>query len=272
MTLIPREWLPACSMKRIICHWTAGGYKATSLDRAYYHILIQDDGNLVRGTHSIADNVSTADGIYAAHTRGCNTGSIGVALCCMAGARAEPFHPGSYPMTRKQWETMAQVVAELCRFYGIPVTPQTVLGHGEVEVYLGIPQHGKWDPMVLPWAPEMSRTQVGNHLRALVQNVLSGGKTPETPSPATLSLAGKSFPVVLLNETAYVAIRPLARALGWRIQSVAGGLVNLEAGGKMRTLACTLVDGKGHVACRDMASALGLPIDWEAQTRQIIIG
>ncbi|MEJ5251979.1 MAG: N-acetylmuramoyl-L-alanine amidase [Chthonomonadetes bacterium] len=272
MTLIPRDWLPACSMKRVICHWTAGGYKATSLDRAHYHILIEDDGNLVRGTHSIADNVSTGDGVYAAHTRGCNTGSIGVTVCCMAGAQAQPFQPGSYPMTQKQWETMAQVVAELCRFYEIPVTPQTVLGHGEVETYLGIPQHGKWDPMVLPWSPGMSRTQVGNHLRALVQKALSGGDTPETPSPATLQVAGKSFPVVLLNEAAYVAIRPLAESLGWTIKSATGGQVKVQAEDRVLTLASTLVGGKGHVACRDLAQALGLAIEWDASTRTITIG
>lgn len=71
-------------MRRIVCHWTAGSHKASALDRTHYHILIEDDGNLVRGTHPISDNVSTADGNYAAHTRRLNTGSIGVSVCCMA--------------------------------------------------------------------------------------------------------------------------------------------------------------------------------------------
>jgi len=44
------------------------------LTRPLITSLIEDDGNLVRGAHSIADNVSTTDGRYAAHTRGCNTG------------------------------------------------------------------------------------------------------------------------------------------------------------------------------------------------------
>ncbi len=272
MTLIPKDWLPACSMKRIICHWTAGGYKATSLDRAHYHILIEDDGRLVRGTHTIADNVSTADGIYAAHTKGCNTGSIGVAVCCMAGAQASPFQPGSFPMTQKQWETMAKVVAELCLFYSIPVTPTTVLGHGEVETYLAIPQSGKWDPMVLPWAPEMSRTQVGHAFRALVEKAMHGDLPTETSSPATLSIAGKRFPVVMVNEASYVAIRPLAEAMGWSITGATAGQVKMTVDGRTATLASTLVGGKGHVACRDLASALGLPIEWDGATRTITIG
>ena len=272
MTLIPKDWLPSCSMKRIICHWTAGGYKASSLDRAHYHILIEDDGKLVRGTHSITDNVSTADGVYAAHTKGCNTGSIGVSVCCMGGAQASPFQPGTYPMTQKQWETMAKVAAELCLFYAIPVTPQTVLGHGEVEVYLGIPQSGKWDPMVLPWAPEMSRTQVGNLLRTLVQKAMRSDEPAETASSAMLSLSGKTFPVVMLNESAYVAVRPLAEALGWAITSTAGGKVKLAADDKTITLSSTVVGGKGHVACRELATALALPIEWNGTARTITIG
>lgn len=272
MTMIPTQWLSPCSMKRVICHWTAGGYKATSLDRAHYHLLIEGDGTLVRGTHSIADNVSTADGVYAAHTARCNTGSIGVAMCCMGGAQASPFQPGSFPMTQTQWETMAKVVAQLCQFYQIPVTPQTVLGHGEVEVYLGIPQHGKWDPMVLPWAPEMSRTQVGHYLRALVQRAMRGEEPEEPPASATLSLGGKTFPVVMLNESAYVAIRPLAGGLGWSIRSATGGQIRVDAGGKRIVLSSTLVEGTGYVPCRELAQALGLPIEWDAATRTVRLG
>jgi N-acetyl-anhydromuramyl-L-alanine amidase AmpD len=146
IAFISRDWLPRYSMKRIICHWTTGAYKASSIDRAHYHILIEQDGTLIRGTHSIEDNVSTKDGGYAAHTLKLNTGSIGLAVCCMANVAEKPFDPGPFPMTQKQWRTMAQVAAELCQFYGIPVTPQTVLGHGEVERHLGIDQARKWDP------------------------------------------------------------------------------------------------------------------------------
>ena len=142
MELLQKAWLPDCAMKRIICHWTAGGHKATPIDREHYHFMIEDDGTVVRGDHSIKDNVSTADGKYAAHTLGCNTGSIGVSVCCMADAQQQPFHAGSYPMTQIQWETMARVVAELCAHYNIPVTRQTVLGHGEVQANLGIAQRG----------------------------------------------------------------------------------------------------------------------------------
>src|SRR5688572_500797 len=116
MALVDKAWMPHCAMKRVICHWTAGQNNASELDREHYHILVESDGSLVRGRHSIEDNVSTKDGIYAAHTLDCNTGSIAIAACCMADAHEKPLKAGKCPMTRNQWETMAKVVAELCRF------------------------------------------------------------------------------------------------------------------------------------------------------------
>lgn len=173
MMLVPKAWLPKCNPKRIICHWTAGGYKATASDREHYHILIEGDGNLVKGIYDIIDNMNTADGQYAAHTKGLNTGSVGVAVCCMWGAIREPFQPGQFPMTLEQWNIMARVVADLCRFYDLPVIEQTVLGHGEVERIFGIPQSGKWDPMRLPWKPALSEEQVGHAFRALVRKKMA---------------------------------------------------------------------------------------------------
>ena len=61
--LIPADWMPDAAMPRIICHWTAGGPKATNLDRQHSHILIEDDGDLVHGRFSIKDNESRADGV-----------------------------------------------------------------------------------------------------------------------------------------------------------------------------------------------------------------
>jgi len=154
-------------MDRVICHWTAGSHSAGSADKDHYHILIEGDGTLIRGVYSIKDNVDTGDGRYAAHTKNCNTGSIGVSLCCMAGAIENPFDPGVHPMTEKQWATLAVVVAELCRFYDIVVTPQTVLSHAEVQGTLGIQQSGKWDYTRLPFDPGVQgATACGDRLRA----------------------------------------------------------------------------------------------------------
>lgn len=165
---IPSMWLPVCHMSRVVVHWTAGGPDASSVDREHYHIIVTQGLKLVKGDESIADNVSTNDGDYAAHTRGLNTGSIGVALCGMIDARQSPFDPGPYPIKFDQWQLAARVVAELIHFYGIPLSPKTVLQHGEVQAQLGIAQAGKWDIMVLPWDPTLPPAQVANLFRAEV--------------------------------------------------------------------------------------------------------
>jgi N-acetyl-anhydromuramyl-L-alanine amidase AmpD len=165
--VVPEAWMPWARMRGIVVHWSAGGNKASVLDREHYHIIIEGDGRLVRGEKSIKDNESAADGRYAAHTRGCNTGFIGVSLAGMAGARQSPFDPGKSPITRAQWDVLPDVLADLCRRYAINVTPQTVLSHAEVEKTLGIKQAGKWDIARLPWDAAMNTaTKVGDDFRA----------------------------------------------------------------------------------------------------------
>jgi N-acetyl-anhydromuramyl-L-alanine amidase AmpD len=165
--------MPAANMARIIAHWTAGTYTPSGLDLAHYHILVKSDGSIVRGQRSIKDNESTADGVYARHTKGTNKGSIGITVCCMRGANESPFSAGASPMLKVQWLALADVAARLCKRYDIAVTPQTVLGHGEVEANIGNPQDGKWDPMKLPWDPGVSSATVGNRFRANVSAVLA---------------------------------------------------------------------------------------------------
>jgi hypothetical protein len=173
MPKVPAEWMPPCFMQYIVLHWTAGAYKASAVDREHYHIMIEGDGTVVRGDHEIDDNVITGDGDYAAHARKFNTRAIGLSVCCMANADDHPFDPGAFPMTEVQWRTMAEVAAELARFYNIPVTRKTVLGHGEIQGTHGVMQNGKWDPMVLPWAPTLTKQQVGDLFRAEVMNFLT---------------------------------------------------------------------------------------------------
>lgn len=297
MAIVPTAWMPNCSMKRIILHWTAGGHKASSLDKAHYHILIEDDGKLVRGTHSIKDNVSTADNNYAAHTRKRNTGSIGISVCCMAGAKESPFDAGASPMTQKQWETMAQVASELCDFYDIPVTPQTVLGHGEVEANLREPQNGKWDPMILPFDRTLSKTQVGDKFRSLVKSKITGSSDlQETPASITAIIQGKTFrEAQIFNEKSFIKLRPVIEELDWTILHANANIVELSSpgnspisipyllidpsnqivdvpAGSTEAQIVNLVDKYGFVAARDLATKLNLAIAWNGATRTVTIG
>lgn len=164
--MIPSDWLPQCRMDRVICHWTAGTHIPNAVDRQHYHILIAGDGTLVRGLASIKDNSHPPSAHYAAHTLNCNSGSIGVSLCGMAGAIESPFRPGDYPINESQWASLVQVVRELCDFYSIPVTLKTVLTHAEVQANIGVTQRNKWDIAVLPWLPTFRGARaIGDKLR-----------------------------------------------------------------------------------------------------------
>ena len=141
-------------MKRVILHWTAGADGVIGVESDAYHYIVGRDGTVTRGQDPIAANVPPlVPGQYAAHTRGCNSYSIGVSLDAMAGARERPFDPGRYPITETQLDAMAKLVAQLCADYAIPVTRRTVLTHAEVQPTLGIPQKNKWD---ITWLPGMA--------------------------------------------------------------------------------------------------------------------
>jgi hypothetical protein len=173
--IVPIEWMPVCDMGKIICHWTAGTHTANQdYDVPHYHILIEGNGGLVRGKYSIKDNVSTNDGYYAAHTKNCNTGSIGVSLCCMAGATENPFNSGAYPMKAVQWDILVHAVADLCIRYNIPVSRETVLSHAEVQETLGIAQSGKWDYTRLSFEPTVQGAKAcGDKLRSEVTELVT---------------------------------------------------------------------------------------------------
>lgn len=166
-------------MKRVIMHWTAGKYKASSEDKKHYHRIYEGDGTIVNGNFPIRANESPVAGKYAAHTLNCNTGSIGVSMACMYGAQ-EGKTNGSYPMTHAQFDAMCKDVAKLCLEYGIPVTRTTVLSHAEVQNNLKIPQRGKWDFTVLPFEPMVKGAgPCGDYARELIKAYMNVGKTSQ---------------------------------------------------------------------------------------------
>lgn len=182
--MIPTDWLPAAKMDRVIVHWTAGKYTPNKVDLEHYHILISGYGTPIKGKHSIKANAAPRSRSYAAHTLGTNTGSIGISLCAMEGAKEVPFNAGKYPFTKVQWDTLVKALAQLCRHYRIPVTLKTVLTHAEVERNLGIKQRNKWDITRIPYdVNSWGARTVGNMLRADVEmalNVVDGVLNPET--------------------------------------------------------------------------------------------
>jgi N-acetyl-anhydromuramyl-L-alanine amidase AmpD len=153
-------------MKRLILHWTAGSNKASSVDLEHYHFIVNGDGSVVKGDHKIEDNLSTADGVYAAHTKGCNGGAIGVAMAGMLGAEG-PGKLGKFPLTKAQWDACMSLVKKLTNQYKIPITKTTVLSHAEVQNNLGVKQNGKIDiSFGVPGKPELKTARAcGDYIR-----------------------------------------------------------------------------------------------------------
>lgn len=183
-------------MKRIITHWTGGSYKANSTDKRHYHVIFEGDGKEVFGDHQISDNSSKHGnlkaGKYAAHTRMCNTDSIGLSLACMGGKGVTERNFGKYPMTEKQFEAMCDRAAYYCEMYKIPITNKTVLSHAEVQPNLGITQRSKWDYTVLPFKPELKGAKAcGDYMRTRVQHYLN-----DYTKPKPIPQAYKHEPVV----------------------------------------------------------------------------
>jgi hypothetical protein len=198
-------------VKRIIIHWTAGSHKASALDRKHYHFIIEGDGTIVMGNHKPEANASITkpndSSTYAAHTRGTNTGAIGIAVAAMAGAQERPFNAGRFPITPRQVEALVAHCQRIARVYGIPITRQTVLTHAEVQPTLGIKQAGKWD---ITWLPGMAGpddpVKVGDKLRALIaakpvveavpprpdmaQDVVANETSKTNTKPGSVSQAG----------------------------------------------------------------------------------
>ena len=123
--LLKDAWLPVnASVKCVVSHWTGGGYKVNDSELQPYHFLIDGAGVVHKGDPEV--------GHPGAHTRMFNTGTVGVSICAMHNA--DPGGPyGLFPLKKSQWEISTQVTAEICFRYGLPITPRTVVQHGEVR-------------------------------------------------------------------------------------------------------------------------------------------
>jgi hypothetical protein len=103
---------------RIFLHWSAGPYGRPFPD---YHINIDANGTLYAPTTRLTDMLS--------HTWKQNTGSVGISMLCCRNATSN--HLGSEPPTEMQIETMAQIIALLCRDLNLSIDCNHVRTHAE---------------------------------------------------------------------------------------------------------------------------------------------
>ena len=151
--------------KRIILHWTAGTDRPNAHDKQCYHYLIDSRGFITNGVYPPEANLDCKDGVYAAHTGGGNTGSIGVALCGMKDF-SYPSKYTPFPITKLQLETAFSFVAKLCVKYDLEVNKDTVLTHYEFgQLNPKTSSHSKIDIIYMPPYPAVHKYQVGEFIR-----------------------------------------------------------------------------------------------------------
>ncbi len=156
-------------MKRIIIHWTAGVYYPNCVDLKHYHFLVDAQGNIHNGLFKPEDNENCSDGIYAQHTGGGNTGSIGVAMCGMFGY-CSPDRIGKYPLTAIQCERTFCLIAKLVKKYNIVLSPNTVLTHYEFgKTHPNTSSFGKIDIVYLPPYKQVITNNIGSFIRNKVK-------------------------------------------------------------------------------------------------------
>ena len=156
-------------MKKIIIHWTAGGYVPNSVDLSHYHFLIDKYGRINYGIFKPEDNENCYDGKYAAHTGGGNTGAIGVALCGMLGF-VSSLKVGSYPINKVQCESMFNLIAKLAKQYKIPIDLEHIMTHYEFgKKNPNTSSAGKIDIIYLPPYPDVKQNQIGDFIRNKVK-------------------------------------------------------------------------------------------------------
>lgn len=156
-------------MKKVIIHWTAGTNQPCSTDYQHYHYTVNSDGVIVAGKYKPEDNKNCTDGKYARHRGGGNTGAIGVSMCGMFGFKNRK-NVGKYPLTKEQCEATFKLVAELCKKYGILITPQNVMTHYEFgQNHRNTSSYGKIDIIYLPPYPDVKQAEIGDFIRTKIK-------------------------------------------------------------------------------------------------------
>lgn len=156
-------------MKRIIIHWTAGTYYPSEYEKEHYHFLVDKDGKVHKGKFAPECNEVCRVGKYAAHTGGGNTGSIGVAICAMAGFKNKNS-AGNYPITKKQFESTMELCAQLSKQYSIDILPQNVMTHYEFGINNPkTTSAGKIDIIHIPPYSWVSKDEAGSFIRSKIK-------------------------------------------------------------------------------------------------------
>lgn len=156
-------------MKRIIIHWTAGGYYPNAVEKHCYHFLVDSDGCVHNGDFVPEANLVCKKGCYAAHTGGGNTSSIGVAICGMRGFKNKN-NLGDSPILQKQFEATMMLCAKLAEKYKIQPYANKIMTHYEFGIKNpNTSSAGKIDITYIPPYSWVEKNEVGSFIRSKIR-------------------------------------------------------------------------------------------------------
>ncbi len=171
--------MPAGDLRSISLHWTAGDHETTY--PAYHFCVAGAAEPYVHHTHDLRENMRDvrADPAlpYAAHTRGRNSWSIGIAVAAMRDAIPSDFGP--FALREAQVDALCRVAATLARFYAID--PAAIRTHAEAALddgYFGAGSDDvRWDiarlrPSAAPLEPREA-TATGDWFRTRIAGLIA---------------------------------------------------------------------------------------------------
>lgn len=216
------------TMNRITGHHAASGYTPSKEALKAYHRVINGDGEVIAGNHSISDNAPgrpLTPGTYAAHTWKLNSGNIGVAILAMRNAQWANPSGGTNPVLLRQVDAYCKEVATLAIDYNITSDRRFILTHAEVQPTLGVTQKNKWDFDYDPRYRSKSRDPIaiGDELRQEISRIMQGikgggyGSIPAPAPPTPEQQIVLQFPTLRQGATGdyVVKLQERLRALGY---------------------------------------------------------
>lgn len=257
MSIIPESWLSdSILQKRIVCHWTVTSYDPDPVSIDSYHIVFDGDGKPHRGSSDLDER--------APHTYMFNS-AIGLSLACMGGY-ISPTSPGHYPPTKAQWDALVEAVRQLCDRYSIPVTPTTVLMHGEVTDNLLVDQWGKWDIGWLPHLKLSGAAACGDQLRREVLGSTDGSLDKEVA--VRVSGHDKVVKGILMDGQTMVPIRKFAEASKLTLGKIVNKTIEVKLGSRsLGYRDMLLVGDTGYVELKPLCVSMGWETGIESWTK-----
>jgi hypothetical protein len=161
---------------KICIHWTGGrNDNVNSREKDSYHFIVTKKGIVHPGKHRPEKNFKrlTNRDIYAAHCGGGNSFTIGVAVA--GGPRGYTIKGENHEFSRKSFEEMCNLIAELAHKYKIPITPERIYTHYEFGTRnQGTDSVHKTDITSFPWLLEAveksyTRNTYGDEIRKKIR-------------------------------------------------------------------------------------------------------